>query len=57
MKIYIKPEIDIIKIQTTQLIAASGDIQNFGLSDETIDDTYFSAPEAEIPFSDDFDEI
>ena len=57
MKRYIKPEIDIIKIQTTQLIAASGDIQNFGLSDETIDDTYFSAPEAEIPFSDDFDEI
>ena len=55
-KTYIYPTIDIIKIQTTQLIAASGDIQNFGLSDETIDG-YFSAPEAEIPFSDDFDEI
>ena len=50
MKTYIKPTIDIIKIQTTQLIAASGDTTNMGISDTTIDSGTFRSRE----YSDDF---
>ena len=44
MKKYIKPTIDIIKIETTQLIASSGDTLNATFNgDETINDVTFSS--------------
>ena len=47
MKKYVKPTIEIIKIQTTQLIAASGDTQGVSIFDETVDDVTFGSRESD----------
>ena len=53
MKTYIKPTIDIIKIQTTQLIAASGDTQGATIYDETLDGVTFGSRGMDGDFFDD----
>ena len=45
MKTYIKPTIEIIKVQTTQLIAASGDTQGANIYNETVNDVTFGSRE------------
>ena len=43
MKKYIKPSMDIVKLENVSLLAASGDKVNTTLSDDTPDDVIFKS--------------